>query len=116
MTVTPSSLNIHVQEDTPQRRVLVIEGALTIHHVRVFEEALRKGKASTVILDLGGVPHMDSAALGALIHFYVSCNRSGRSLILVGVTPRVDQLLELTKIKALLIVIPKPEAAAEEQL
>jgi len=54
--------------------------------------------------------------LGALIHFYVSCNRSGRSLILVGVTPRVDQLLELTKIKALLIVIPKPEAAAEEQL
>ena len=103
----PNELNIRVQEVTLQRRQLSIEGALTLENTRIFAEAMRMERAPTTVLDLSGVPHMDSAGMGALIHFYVSCHKNGRKLILMGVNPRVDELLELTKVKALLVVIPR---------
>jgi anti-anti-sigma factor len=50
------------------------------------------------ILDLTEVPYMDSAGLGMLVSHYVRCQNRGVRLVAAGVTPRVIQLFEMTKV------------------
>ena len=50
------------------------------------------------ILDLTEVPYMDSAGLGLIVSHYVRCQGRGVHLVAAGVTPRVLQLLEMTKV------------------
>jgi anti-sigma B factor antagonist len=50
------------------------------------------------ILDLAEVPYMDSAGLGMIVSHYVRCQGRGVRLVLAGVSPRVVQLLEMTKV------------------
>ena len=50
------------------------------------------------ILDLTEVPYMDSAGLGIVVGHYVSCQRKGVRLIAAGVSPRVRELLKMTKL------------------
>jgi len=53
------------------------------------------------ILDLTEVPYVDSAGLGLLVSHYVRCQDRGARLVLAGVSPRVLQLLEMTKVDKL---------------
>jgi anti-anti-sigma factor len=53
------------------------------------------------ILDLTGVPYMDSAGLGMLVTHYVRCQNRGVRLVAAGVCPRVLQLFEMTKVDGL---------------
>ena len=50
------------------------------------------------ILDLTEVPYMDSAGLGLIVSHYVRCQGRGVRLVAAGVSSRVVQLLELTKV------------------
>ena len=50
------------------------------------------------ILDLTEVPYMDSAGLGLIVSHYVRCQGRAVRLVLAGVSPRVVQLLEMTKV------------------
>ena len=50
------------------------------------------------ILDLTEVPYMDSAGLGMIVSHYVRCQGRGVRLVAVGVSSRVVQLLELTRV------------------
>jgi anti-anti-sigma regulatory factor len=50
------------------------------------------------ILDLTEVPYMDSAGLGLIVSHYVRCQGRGVRLVLAGVSPRVLQLFEMTKV------------------
>jgi anti-anti-sigma factor len=49
------------------------------------------------ILDLTDVPYMDSCGLGLIIGHFVRCQNKGINLIAAGVTPRVLQLLKITR-------------------
>jgi anti-anti-sigma factor len=50
------------------------------------------------ILDLTEVPYMDSAGLGLLVSHYVRCQGRGVRLVVAGVSSRVIQLFEMTKV------------------
>ncbi|WP_433966392.1 STAS domain-containing protein [Tunturiibacter gelidiferens] len=50
------------------------------------------------ILDLTEVPYMDSAGLGLIVSHYVRCQGRGVRLVLAGVSPRVLQLFEMTRV------------------
>jgi anti-anti-sigma factor len=62
------------------------------------------------ILDLTEVPYMDSAGLGMIVSHYVRCQGRGVRLVAAGVSPRVSQLLEMTKLDKL---FPRVEAVEE---
>ena len=53
-------------------RILKLQGALTLHTLFPFQEAVRADKAATLIVDLSGVPFVDSVGIGALVGAYVS--------------------------------------------
>jgi anti-anti-sigma factor len=50
------------------------------------------------ILDLTGVPYMDSSGLGVIVTHYVHCQGKGIRLVLAGVSPRVLELFKMTKV------------------
>ncbi len=77
-----------------------------------FQSTLRTDPPAALILDLTGVPYMDSAGMGAIINYFVSAQRHGRKLIVAGVNGRVLELFKLTKVDGLLTM--KPTVAEAE--
>ena len=63
------------------------------------------------ILDLSGVPYMDSSGLGMIVTHYVHCQNKGIKLILTGVSQRVLDLFKMTKVDTTL-----PTAATVEEV
>lgn len=60
-------------------------------------ERLKSG-VKVVVLDLSEVPYISSLGIAVLVTAYVKVNREGGSLRLVNPRPRVEQVLELTKV------------------
>lgn len=92
-------------------RILRLSGALTLHTMFPFQEAMRADKAHTLILDLSGVPYVDSVGIGALVGAYVSRQRDGRKLALVGVTERVNASLGVSQLTKFFTTFATVEAA-----
>lgn len=93
---------------------LHLEGPLTLATLSEFQDTVRKQQASGLILELGGVPYMDSAGLGAIFGAYVSCQRHGRKFALADVSRRVLTLLEVAKVDPLVPRFDTLEAAEME--
>lgn len=51
-----------------------------------------------LILDLSGVRYMDSAAVGAVVDIKRRLDRAKKSLVLVGLQPRVRSIFEITRL------------------
>ena len=58
---------------------------------------LHQGKKN-LLLNLGQVPYVDSAGLGAIVSAYTTVTREGGSLKLVNVTKKLQDLLSITKL------------------
>src|SRR5215470_8045015 len=80
----------------PGQRVLRLQGPVVLSTLFHFQSTLRAKDAVALIIDFTGVPYIDSAGIGALVGAYVTHNKEGRSLALVGVSPRVHTTLEVT--------------------
>ncbi len=63
------------------------------------------------MLDLGRVPYVDSCGLGTMVQAYVSAHRAGGSVKLMNITPRVRQLLTITRLMTV-FELYQPEARA----
>jgi anti-sigma B factor antagonist len=53
------------------------------------------------MLEMSGVPYVDSAAIGVLVGAYVSRQKNGRILALLAVTERVRTTLNVTQVEKL---------------
>jgi len=51
-----------------------------------------------VILNLGGVPYIDSAGIGEIVRTHTTMSSGGGSLKLLNVTKRIHDLLVITKL------------------
>jgi anti-sigma B factor antagonist len=92
--------------------VLQLSGPLTAINAPVFQNAMRREEpAETVILDLSDVPYIDSAGLGLLVTAYVTRQKSGRKMVLSGINPRVQKLLDVTHTGSLFLIFATPEEA-----
>jgi anti-sigma B factor antagonist len=83
-------------------RVLDVDGPITLgpgadvlgDKVR---SLLQQGEKN-LIVNLAGVPYMDSTGLGALVHAYATTTRQGGSLKLLNLTTKLQDLLVITKL------------------
>lgn len=64
-----------------------------------------------VVLDLSGVPVVDSAGIGTIFAIYTSTLNSDSRLALAGLTPFVKEVLTLTKALSLMPAYPDAESA-----
>ncbi len=95
------------------QRILLLRGPITIETTPHFERAIRNECAITMILDLSDVPYIDSVGLGSLVAAYVSHQKNGRCLVLTGVKPRVEKILEITKVKDIFVIFATTWEAVE---
>jgi anti-sigma B factor antagonist len=51
-----------------------------------------------LLLNLEGVPYIDSAGLGEIVRTYTTISRQGGSLKLLNLTKRINDLLSITKL------------------
>ena len=79
--------------------MLRLSGPITISNFFQFQSLVRGNTSRKLILDLAGVPYIDSAGIGALVGAYVNHEKDGRSLALVGVSQRVRDALQVTRVE-----------------
>ena len=87
------------------RRILKLSGPFTLSGVFDFQDAIRK-VPPLLLIDMTGVPYMDSAALGSLMGLHVSCQKDYRRYALVGVADRLQTLFRVSGVNAILAVYP----------
>lgn len=80
-------------------RILRLNGPVLLTNFFDFQSKVRASTSPTLILDLTGVPYMDSAGIGALVGAYVTHQKDGRHLALVGVTDRVRSAMQITRVE-----------------
>ncbi len=94
----------------PDQHVYALQGPLTLGNLFIAQEALRS-TAPVLVLDLTGVPYVDSAGVGALVQCFVSRKRHGHRLRLAAPNETVQKLFKLTNVDTLLEVFPTLEDA-----
>src|SRR5882757_11472826 len=95
------------------QRILLLRGPLTMETASKFQRAVHHESAETMILDLSDVPYIDSVGLGSLVAAYVSHQKTGRCLVLTGLTPRVMKVLKITNVHTFFMTFPTTWEAVE---
>ena len=93
---------LHIEDvsGTPSgQRMLRLRGPIVLTNFFEFQSMVRGNTSRHLILDLTAVPYIDSAGIGALVGAYVNHQKDGRSLALLGVTRRVRDAMEVTRVE-----------------
>lgn len=83
------------------QRILELRGVLSIHTVFGFQDAVKRENAPELIIDMSGVPYIDSAGLGALVAAYVGAQKAMRKLAFAGMNSQVKALADMTHVSQL---------------
>jgi anti-sigma B factor antagonist len=81
------------------QRILRLSGPLVIATLFDFQSMVRTDNSRALIIDFTSVPYVDSAGIGALVGAYVTHQKDGRSLALVGVSERLHNALKVTRVE-----------------
>jgi len=81
------------------QRVLRLKGPILLSNFFQFQALVRADPSHILILDMTDVPYIDSAGIGALVGAYVTHQKEGRGLALAGVTDRVRNAMQVTRIE-----------------
>jgi anti-anti-sigma factor len=75
------------------------------------QEQLRTITPAVLIMDMTGVPYMDSAGIGLLPNYHIAAERDGHTLLLAGLNHRLQALLDHTRLNTILKTFPTVEDA-----
>jgi anti-sigma B factor antagonist len=108
-------LKIEVENAASGIRIIRLDGPLTMSSLFEFQAATRAADDSAVVIELSGVPYMDSAGLGAVLGILASCQRKGRGFGITGATERLQTLFTVSGVDGLIPTFASVELA-ERQL
>jgi anti-sigma B factor antagonist len=109
-------LEIQTKELDPDVVVLEIKGRITIGRdsqqlewavAKLLEEGKKK-----VVLDLGGVTHIDSTGIGIIMMSAGQAKKVGGALKAAGASGHVEQVLKMTNVDQIVGLHPTAGAAA----
>jgi anti-sigma B factor antagonist len=91
-----------VEREAGDVTILILNGRLVLEDLDAslrptLEALIQRGRVK-LVLDLTNVNYIDSAGVGFLVSKYTSARRRGGDLKLVDVTPRVERVLEITRL------------------
>jgi anti-sigma B factor antagonist len=110
-TSRSEALKIELADGARGARIIKLKGQLTLQTLFEFQTAARQEAAKSLVIDISGVPYMDSAGLGCLISVFASCQRTNRGFAIIGVTDRIRTLFEVTHVDGLLPCFSSLDAA-----
>lgn len=92
-------------------RILRLAGPLTLNTMFDFQDLVRADGGSAIVIDLSGVPYMDSAGLGAVLGTLASCQRKGHGFGIAGATDRTKTLFTVAGVDGLIPAFDTVELA-----
>ena len=93
-------------------KVFCLSGPLTLRNLFEFQSELRNAPPPPLtVIDLTGVPYMDSAGMGLVMNQYVRCQTRGAKLVVSGANSRVMDLFRVTKVDSVLPIAKTIEEA-----
>lgn len=103
------------QRDVGEVTILDLKGKLTLGD----GDELLKDKVNSlvyqgrkqIVLNLAGVPYIDSAGLGEIVRTYTTVSRQGGKLKLLNLTKRIEDLLSITKLLTVFEVFDSEQEA-----
>jgi anti-sigma B factor antagonist len=107
MAASPNVAKLELKLETdksPTQVTLRCSGRLVSDTCEQFQGAVRELMPCTklLVIDMSEVNYLDSSALGTVIGLYLSSKRSGCQIKLVNLTPRVKELLSMTRLMEVL--------------
>ena len=76
---------------------------------------LKEGRKN-ILLNLSGLDYLDSSGIGELARNYVSVAKGGGRMILVGLSPKVEEILKVTQLYRVVPEFPSEEETVESLL
>lgn len=108
-------LKIETETGTSGVRIFRLIGPLTLASVFEFQDLARADHDAATVVDLSGVPYMDSAGLGAILGVMASCQRRSRGFGITGAAERIQTLFRVAGVAGLIPAFDSVELA-ERQL
>jgi len=102
--------------ENPATIVISITGPLVLDHLVEIQNLCLSRVEPVLIFDLARLSYLDSAAVGFLVHAYVTRVKTGKTLALSGVTGNARKILELAHVTSLFSMYRNPEEAEEDLL
>jgi anti-sigma B factor antagonist len=94
--------NLQIDErNAGEVTILGIKGKLILDEVDLLRNrisSLVDQNRRKLLLDLGGVPYVDSAGLGEIVRCHTTVTRQGGQLKLLNLTKRIQDLMTITKL------------------
>ena len=114
MTTSPGSsrsLTIHHVGSTDGTATLTCHGRITFETAELFKSEVKNlvSRNQSVLADLSEVDFVDSSGLGIVLAAYFSAKSAGCDLMLINVNPRVKDLLNMTRLAAVLEERARPD-------
>src|SRR5271166_4015470 len=96
-----------------------VSGRLTSFEAQAFREAiqrlLRQGNTD-IVLNLTGLEYLDSSGIGELVRNYLSVVKKGGAMKVVGLAPKIDEILKITQLYQVFPEFPDEASALESFL
>ena len=96
---------------TGSTTILRLKGPLTLSTLFLLQDTLREIPNVDTVIDVSEVPYIDSAGLGTILSRWSHTQRNGHKFALTGVSPRIEVLLEITKVNTVLPMFRTAEDA-----
>jgi anti-sigma B factor antagonist len=88
-----------------------LNGNITLASLFELQRTVREDASGSLIIDMTGVPIIDSAGIRMLVNAHVSRVNSGRKFALVGLAERIKTTLTVTGVYNVFSVLPTLDEA-----
>ncbi len=99
--------------DNPATIIVSITGPLVLDHLVEIQDICMSRVEPVLIFDLARLSYLDSAAIGFLVHAYVTRVKTGKTLALAGVNGDAKRILDLAHVSPLFGMYQTPEDAED---
>jgi anti-sigma B factor antagonist len=96
--------------------LLDVAGRLTSFEIGALRDSisrlLKQGRKN-IVLNLSGLQYLDSSGIGELARVYVSVVKASGQMKVVGLSPKVEEILKITQLYQVFPEFPNEEAALQ---
>ncbi len=100
-----------------ERNIFRAQGTLSAAVIETFQQDLKAwlagASADALVIDFAMVDFLDSSILVVMVDAYKRTRRTGKQLMLSGVSPELKIIFELTQLDRVFTIYSTPDAAFE---
>lgn len=96
--------------------LIEVKGRLTSFEAKAFREmihGLLKQGQTNIVLNLTGLDYLDSSGIGELVRNYMTTVKKGGAMRVVGLAPKVEEILKITQLYRVFPEFPDEISAME---